>query len=128
MHYFGISVPQTCLQCDTVYGGDTKLCDSSFMFVLPLTDQMKCLLNKDVVRNCIFQTKCDKSEQLTDVYDGEMCKEIKQKSDVTLHFPCDGVPVFNSSKFSIWPLACGINELPTGLHNCNMMLHTLWFG
>jgi len=128
MHYFGTSVPQTCLQCDTVYGGDTKLCDSSFMFVLPLIDQLKSLLNKDVIWNCIFQSRCDNSEQLTDVYDGKMYKELKQKSDITLQFNCDGAPVFNSSKFSIWPLVCGINELPTSLRNSNMMLHTLWFG
>jgi len=138
MYYFGTSVPQTCLQCDTAYGGDTKLCDTSFMFVLPLIDQLKYLLNKDVIWKSIFQTKRDKSanahrtqyhtEQLTDVYDGKMYKQLKQKCDITLQFNCDGAPVFNSSKFSIWPLVCGINELPTALRNCNMMLHTLWFG
>jgi len=128
MHYFGLSVPQTCLLCNTVYGGDAKLCDSLFLFVLPLIDQLKCLLNKDLIWKSIFQIKCDKSEQLTDVYDGKIYKELKQKSDITLQFNCDGAPVFNSSKFSIWPLVCGINELPTALRNCNMMLHTLWFG
>jgi len=43
MNYFGLSVPQTCLLCNTVYGGDAKLSDSSFMFVLPVIDQLKCL-------------------------------------------------------------------------------------
>jgi len=128
MHYFGLCVPEMCLQCNTVYGGDAKLCDSSFMFVLPLIDQLKCLLNKGVIWESIFQRKSDNSEQLTDVYDGKVYKELKRTSDITLQFNCDGAPVFNSSKFSIWPLVCGFNELPTALSNCNLMLHTLWFG
>jgi len=53
-----------------------------------------------------------------------MYQELKQKSDITLQFNCDRAPVFNSSKFNI----CGINELPTGLLNCHMMLYTEWFG
>jgi len=96
--------------------------------VLPLIDQLKYVLGKDVNWNCIFQGTRNNSEQLTDVYDGKVYKELRQKADITLQFNCDGAPIFNSSKFSIWPLVCGINELPTAIRNCNMMLHTLWFG
>jgi hypothetical protein len=42
----------------------------------------------------------------------------------------DGVPIFKSSKFSIWPVYLMINELPFKMRKLsdNMLLCGLWFG
>ena len=42
----------------------------------------------------------------------------------------DGIPVFKSSKFSVWPLYLVINELPLNKCLCssNVILAGLWFG
>ncbi|XP_037503341.2 uncharacterized protein LOC119378205 [Rhipicephalus sanguineus] len=48
--------------------------------------------------------------------------------DITLTINLDGSPVFNSSKFSIWPVQTIINELPPGLRSKNVTVATLWYG
>lgn len=42
----------------------------------------------------------------------------------------DGVPVFKSTKFSIWPLYLAVNELPPNHRflRKNMLLWGVWFG
>lgn len=47
---------------------------------------------------------------------------------ITLTFSCDGSPVFSSSKTSVWPILCTINELQFVDRCKNVLLHTLWFG
>lgn len=67
---------------------------------------------------------------ITDLCDGKMYKHLKTVSDsfVSLSFNCDGVPVFKSSKFSIWPLLCSVNELPPEERDKHVLLCALWFG
>ena len=42
----------------------------------------------------------------------------------------DGIPVFKSTKFSIWPLYLAVNELPPNHRflRKNMLLWGVWFG
>lgn len=47
---------------------------------------------------------------------------------LTLNFNTDGVPVFSSSKFGIWPLLCCINNLPPKARQRYILLAALWFG
>ena len=49
-------------------------------------------------------------------------------NDVSLTWNTDGIPTFNSSNFSIWPLQAFVNELPPYLHSKNILLLGLWFG
>ena len=128
MNYFGPSVPEKCDSCSTVYNSNPDLCANSFMFVLPLADQLQSIFKKDSQTfESIFSDKSTSGE-LSDVYDGKLYNKQRAGANVTLQFNCDGAPIFTSSRFSIWPLLCAINELPTALRNCNVMLHSLWFG
>jgi len=74
------------------------------MFVLPIVDQLRYILEKDCNWNLIFQSRQKNLDQVSDVYDGKLYQELRRKAHVTLQFNCDGAPIFNSSKFSIWPL------------------------
>ncbi|MGH0116610.1 UNVERIFIED_CONTAM: hypothetical protein FKN15_057450 [Acipenser sinensis] len=47
---------------------------------------------------------------------------------LTLTFNCDGVPVFKSSKFNMWPILCSVNELPPNIRSKHVLLCGLWFG
>jgi len=47
---------------------------------------------------------------------------------LTLTFNCDGVPVFKSSSFSIWPILCTVNELPPNIRADHILMAGLWFG
>jgi len=129
MNYFGSDVPVTCSACDSVYNGNIDLCKNSFMFVFPLVDQLKPVVNKFVNMNFFsVNSHLGTEDELSKVTDGKMYRKCRQQTNITLQFNCDGAPVFNSSKFSIWPIVCAINELPAAIRNSNLMLHTLWFG
>ena len=50
--------------------------------------------------------------------------------NISFTWNADGIPVFKSSKYNIWPLYFAINELPIHKHRCadNLLLAGLWFG
>jgi Transposase family tnp2 len=48
--------------------------------------------------------------------------------NLSLTFNCDGVPVFKSSRFSIWPILCVVNELPVSVRANHILIAALWFG
>lgn len=56
------------------------------------------------------------SGNICDVYDGVQYKKWKcflnEPANISLLLNTDGVAIFRSSKFSIWPVWCVINELP----------------
>lgn len=55
---------------------------------------------------------------ITDIYDGQLYQEwinngfLSNCHNISFTWYTDGVPVFKSSKISIWPLYITINELP----------------
>lgn len=68
----------------------------------------------------------------TDIADGSLYRSIRKQmnmmwSDVTLSFNCDGAPVFNSSKSTIWPIQVVVNELPVLIRWQNVLITGLWF-
>lgn len=62
------------------------------------------------------------------------CSEIvvhcQKKNNLSLKVNTDGVPIFKSSGFSLWPAYFEINELPPKKRRQvnNMILGGLWFG
>ena len=55
---------------------------------------------------------------------------LSGQKNISLTWNTDGIPVFKSSKYSIWPLYFAINELAPQKRWCsdNVMLAGLWFG
>ena len=49
-------------------------------------------------------------------------------NDLSLTWNADGIPVFESSNYSIWPVQSAMNELPPHLQEKHILLHGLWFG
>ena len=70
------------------------------------------------------------------IYDGELYKKLLQHPEVLLSphnlsftWNKDGVPVFKSSSFSLWPLYLVVNDLsPKKRFSKDMILAGLWFG
>lgn len=50
------------------------------------------------------------------------------QENLSLAWNTDGGPIFKSSKSSMWPVMCMINELPMKMRRENIMLTALWFG
>ncbi len=55
---------------------------------------------------------------------------LSQAENISLIWNTDGIPVFKSSSYSLWPLYFIINELPYKLRMCkqNSLLSGIWFG
>ena len=72
-------------------------------------------------------------EIIGDVMHGQIYKNLINEgklgtSDISLLLNTDGMSVFKSSNFSIWPILATINELPFHLRKGKMLLAGLWFG
>lgn len=48
--------------------------------------------------------------------------------DILVLWNCDGIPVFNSNNFQIWPIQCQVIELSLKDHQANICIPCLWFG
>jgi len=72
-----------------------------------------------------------------DIYDGSLYREmmlpngiLNSQNNISLTWNIDGLPVFSSSKFSLWPCYLVVNELPYRLRQLreNIIIGGLWFG
>lgn len=115
-----------CQICTTNQTVTQNLESGEFFIYMPLRDQLIDILQNESITINSFQNR----HGITDITDGNLYKKLKEVSDsfLSLSFGCDGVPVFQSSKFSIWPLLCSVNELPPEQRDKNVMLCGLWFG
>ena len=117
----------------------TKSNSCSFFIEIPIVSQIRNLFSKsdfyDNLGHRFRRVKTD-SNCFEDIYDGSEYKKhcnpgiLYFQHNVSLLWNTDGVPVFKSSKFSIWPLYFIINELPFGKRTKreNMLFAGLWFG
>jgi hypothetical protein len=69
-----------------------------------------------------FQRVKRADRNIEDVYDGQLYQSkygqggfLSQQNNISLKINTDGVAIFHSSQFGIWPLFMLINELPPTL-------------
>jgi hypothetical protein len=122
-----------CQSCHSISNYNDLMDKGCFFMHLPLVGQLTDLLQTRGLGSYIFdQAKRQKVavENFEDIYDGQMYKELLMggTDDLSLTMNCDGVPVFSSSSFSIWPIQCFINELPPAMRKKHVILTGLWFG
>ena len=116
----------------------TRSNSCSFFIEIPIVSQIGNLFSKsdfyDNLGHRFRRVKTD-SNCFEDIYDGSEYKKhcnpgiLDFQHNVSLLWNTDDVPVFKSSKFSIWPLYFIINELPFGKRTKreNMLFAGLWF-
>lgn len=82
--------------------------------------------------------KKKKNDGIEDIYDGQIYRKLSEPGgplsedfpyNISFTWNTDGIPVFKSSKFSLWPFYLIINELPykQRILKENMILCGLWF-
>jgi len=90
------------------------------------------LVNNIVIRHQKRQHSnyaCDAPPFYTDIVDGNLYRKLPlEVNDFTCSINTDGVNVFKSSTFSIWPIFLSINELSYRLRRKHTLLAGLWFG
>ena len=114
--------------------------NTPFFLELSIVDQLKALFSRKGFYNDLGHrfTRIKNCEVgIEDIYDGQRYRELMQsgqflseRNNISFLWNIDGIPVFKSSKFSIWPLYLVINELPLSKRFCsrNVILAGLWFG
>ena len=131
-----------CIKCpNTVCNKEyTDAQDKPFFIEIPVVDQLKQLFSRNGFYNSInyrFNREKQNSANIEDIYDGQKYKSLMLPgkflscpNNTSFTWNTDGIPVFKSSKFNIWPLYLAMNELPMCKRwsDDNIILASLWFG
>ncbi|XP_077498938.1 uncharacterized protein LOC144110009 [Amblyomma americanum] len=127
LSYIGASeVAQVlCNKCSMQHDVGELLKPSSYFFVIDMESQICDVLKTTPLR----RAKNEISLDVTDITESIGYRKLPLgPDDVSLTFNTDGVPLFESSSFGIWPLFAQINELPYKDRIKNILLAGLWFG
>lgn len=109
--------------------------NGNYFIYIPLQQQIVRLLSNNKVFPYLTNRNLDTilgSNTVNDVTTSELYKELIVKhglnpNDVSLTWNTDGIPIFHSSNFSVWPLQAFVNELPPHLRNKNILaLALVW--
>ena len=114
--------------------------DLSYFIHLPISEQIRSLFaRKFFASNLLHRFTRAKLNQdcFEDIYDGSLYRKmmlpngvLSSQNNISLTWNIDGLPVFRSSKFSLWPCYFIVNELPYQLRLLkeNIIIGGLWFG
>lgn len=107
---------------------------SNFFVTLDPSKQIVNLLeeNSDYYDDVIHRVP--NKQVISGITDGKLYRRFVKNLDpcdrnryATLVFNTDGVPLFESSTYSIWPIYIMLNELPIEVRTKNLIVVGLWF-
>ncbi|XP_047213875.1 uncharacterized protein LOC124864964 [Girardinichthys multiradiatus] len=124
-NYLGLEPGTECGVCQQRLSKKSLLEKANYFLVMPLEIQLRKVLTRVHSKLGKHFTRGD---SVSDINTGGEYKHDEQEGSITLTFTCDSSPLLKSSKFSVWPILCTINELPYVERCKNVLLHTLWFG
>ena len=98
--------------------------------------QIEDLLGEEKLRQYLINrptTNRNTTGVISDITSAELYSKLAENhnfsgNDLSLTWNTDGIPVFESSNYAIWPVQSAINELPPHLREKHILLHGLWFG
>ena len=156
-HFHNLKAPmhfhRYCSHCFLQIENDLAVCPNSFcardltcsgntaFFIeIPIASQIQDFFARpgflELLKHRFVRVKKGK-HHIEDIYDGELYKRyagingiLSSEKNISLMWNTDGIPVFKSSKFALWPLYFVINELPykERISKDNMIFAGLWFG
>jgi hypothetical protein len=112
----------------------------SYFVEVSIEEQLRNLFKKPGFYNDLqyrFHRQKTYRDSIEDVYDGKLYQTLMapgefltKPSNLSFQWNTDGVPLFHSSNYGMWPLYLKINELPPKkrLFLSNKILAGLWFG
>lgn len=137
-----------CPNCDTLTEIDKSFCETcakpvchkdslkagNFFILFNLKSALSKLMELDDIRVDLLRAfkkrqVIRKENKYEDITDGRCYKQLQLGYfDVSCSINTDGVNIFNSSKYSIWPILISVNELDYKLRRKHTTLVGLWFG
>uniref|UniRef100_A0A7M5WME9 Uncharacterized protein n=1 Tax=Clytia hemisphaerica TaxID=252671 RepID=A0A7M5WME9_9CNID len=141
----GVSKKYYCKNCFELLCENDDQCPScnfvgkDFFIYNSIEEQLKRQLQKTRFKENLIdpRTRDSNSTVIKDVYDGKFYKDLIKDGyfendgiNLTCQLNTDGVSLFRSSTFSVWPVYLRINELPPLLRKSKefKILPGLWFG
>ncbi|XP_033726096.1 uncharacterized protein LOC117315808 [Pecten maximus] len=142
-HYYGLLKVDTCPGCKRQSQPKDP---PSYFIVLPIIDQIRSLFGETTLMKEISDYKKlflnHNDGNIRDILDGQLYKDRfsngffkdggtnKNELHISVQMNTDGVSLFRSSSFNIWPVYFVINELPPHLRftRNNRLFGGLWFG
>lgn len=131
-----------CKQCKSRINEKELIEEGKYFIMFDIRRSLEKLLEREEVSSNLFRNLLTRTEKrldpdyaskipefYCDITDGDCYRrqELKE-NDITCSINTDGVNVFKSSTFAIWPIFLSINELPYKLRRNNTLLVGLWFG
>ena len=103
---------RNCESCDEKFNVDKSTKNGKYFLYLPIKHQIKDLLGQNKLKQTNQTTGV-----ISDITSADLCNDLVENhnfsgNDLSLTWNTDGIPVFESSNYSIWPVQSVINELP----------------
>ena len=102
--------------------------EGSFFIMYDIRSQLMDILHDTEMKIYIEEAMAERNSNDDSHYGHRYKSMTKNTSDLTCTFSIDGVPVFKSSKYSLWPFSFVLDELPYRVRRRNVMIGALWFG
>ena len=106
--------------CDCATDNENVKKNHNFVYIMSIKDQLKTVLEDfnlgEFLKSHLLNSQ-ERSIQYSDISHGNMYRrfgngKLLNSNALSLLMFTDGVPVFNSSSVSLWPIFLAINELP----------------
>ena len=127
---------QDCGRCKKAFISEQCMKNGSFFLYIPLQGQLMEMLKDPKMFAYLTNREVKatrRNANISDVTSSELYQQLIRnnnlsKNDMTITWNTDGMSVFKSSKYSIWPIQCTVNELPPRIYFNNILLTGLLFG
>ena len=132
--YLGRNANNNCSSCKKDFSAVYCKKKGAFFLTKSIKSQLIDMLESGGLWDCIQNRPVYAEGNYAEVYSGELYKGVdiqaflKSNDNFSLTFSTDGVQVFRSSNYQIWPIMGSINEIDSRHKSRFMFLHTLWFG
>ncbi len=129
------------LVCPNTACGRSAGTKPSYFLELSIADQLRNMFKRPKffgkLQHRFSRTKPPRLSEIEDVYDGQLYCDLMKPGEflanlrnISFQLNTDGVALFHSSNFGIWPIYHKINELPLEKRSIlkNKILAAIWLG
>nr|XP_054928516.1 uncharacterized protein LOC129385660 [Dermacentor andersoni] len=114
-----------CSKCSLMHKVEDILGSGSFFLTVDIDSQVKELL----LSGKISRHRSGVQYDVKDITQSASYNKLPMtEDDISVTWNTDGVPLFESSGHSVWPLLLQVNELPYKERVNKLLLYGLWFG
>lgn len=138
--YAGSYVPHkdrylTCKMCKVKINVNKYNFKDFFVTMDPSSPIKQLIESNATYYDFVIKDRPHEKGLIRDIYDGKMYRDFKKSLNAsdkyqyaTVSFKTDGVPLFENSTSSIWPIYIMINEIPFNIRTKELVLAGIWVG